>query len=103
MYDIRQLNRKRVHRLTQLLKAKILATLPPQERERIKTQLLSLDEKYTKDQISLDDYKFLSLSILTKYWSASRVEQFLYRHAGNFLTQAEKFTLAELSPQKLQD
>lgn len=98
-----QLNQKRLHHLTQLLKAKIFAHLSPTTRDDINAQLHDLDEKYTNNHISLEEYKFSSLTLLTKYWDQIRVEQFLYWHAGTFLSQAEKLAITNFSPQKLQD
>jgi len=102
-FDVRQLERKRVRRLHQLIKAKMMVHLTPQQRENVRAFLADLDEKYTKNQISIEEYRFLSLTYLMKDWDPARREQFLYREASKTIPEAEKFAIAEFSPQKLPD
>ena len=98
-----EIDQLKLRRLIQRLKSLILTDLSPQERNRIKTELTDLDEKYTKNEIFIGEYKQKSLTLLLKYWhDVARSEQFLYRESGNFLTQAEKFQICEFL-QNLQD
>ena len=75
------------------------------ERARRHKRLKELDEMYTKEQISFDEYMFLSLTFLMQDWTAIRREQFLYSEAkiGKLLDSAQRWAIVEFSPQKLQD
>ena len=100
-----QINHKRILRLIQRLRSLTFQNLSPAERQSGKAYLTELDEKYTNNQISLEEYKFSSLTFLMKGWSVARVEQFLYtdRNVGNFLSQSEKFAICDFFSQKLHD
>ena len=100
-----QINHKKILRLIQRLRSLTFQNLSPTERQTAKEYLVQLDEKYTNNQISLEEYKFLSLTFLMNGWSVARGEQFLYtdRDVGNFLDQSEKFAICDFLAQNLQD
>ena len=85
----------RLRQVLQRLKSLILSHLEPTARAVTKATLAQLDEMYTNNTISIDEYKQKSLALLLQHWDANRREQFLYREATKLLTDAEIFQLLE--------
>ncbi len=86
---------KRLHKILQRLKSIILQDLEPDARNQLKQALIKLDDNYSTQLIDFDQYKIKTISLLCSYRPLHWTEQFLYREAGNFLTQAEKFEICE--------
>ena len=103
----RQIDRKRLRGLLQVLKAKKLVNYSPEKREQIKAFLQNLDEQYQAENLDLTTYKLHALGLLLKDWNICQREQFLYRYASKFLTPDEIFTLTDnleiIFTQNLQD
>lgn len=87
---------KRLQKLLQLLKSRILPQLPNIERHQLKQQLLQLKTTYQQGTIDFADYKIQApVLILAKRRSLTWVEQFLYSHATNLYTQKDIFTICQ--------
>ncbi len=89
---------KQLKKILQRLKSLLLKDFDPEQRSFIKSQLAVLDENYTNNQISFEEYKLNSVALLCNFRDRSWVEQFLYRETGNFFTQQEKFLIVEKIP-----
>lgn len=93
---------KQLKKILQRLKSLLLKDFDPEQRSFIKSQLQELDENYTNNIISFDEYKLNSVALLCNFRDPVWVEQFLYRETGTFFTQQEKFFLVEkISPSPL--
>lgn len=87
---------KRLQKLLQLLKSRILPQLPNIERHQLKQQLLRLETAYQQGTIDFANYKIQApILILAKRRSLTWVEQFLYSHATNLYTQKDIFTICQ--------
>jgi hypothetical protein len=89
---------KQLKKILQRLKSLLLKDLDPEQRSLIKSQLEELDENYTNNKISFEEYKLNSVTLLCNFRNPHWVEQFLYRETGNFFTQQEKFLIVEKIP-----
>lgn len=89
---------KQLQKILQRLKSLLLKDFDPEQRSFIKNQLQELDENYTNNKISFEEYKLNSVVLLCNFRDRNWVEQFLYRETGNFFTQQEKFLLVEKIP-----
>ena len=88
---------KRLKKLLQLLKSRILPQLPHTKRLQLKQQLLRLETAYQQGTIDFANYKIQApVLILAKRRSLTWVEQFLYSHATNLYTQKDIFTICQL-------
>ncbi|MDO5561651.1 MAG: hypothetical protein Q4G02_02660 [bacterium] len=84
---------KKLQKIAQKLKAKLWQKLDSAVRERQKAVLLDLDENYTNNKINFDEYKQNYFAVFLNLADYNWWEHFFYWEVGNFLTDAEKFTL----------